>query len=222
MNGGDSDMSSTLESLISDNDSDAGVDEMTFEAPSPSHEPLSTFPYYRIQISDAACTTYKAVLTYLQFNHIRFAPLTSSFEPLPEDMRHLARLDYLSKHKLDDPLLPYPASPKSIYRLAHSLDLSSLSKLALSNYSSQLSPCNVAFEMMDPIIDEHEQVCQVLVDYLVKNWNEIVKDGNFKELLEKVKKDEVTLSGALVAKLLPLLRGRGLNVEGRVIGSLNG
>jgi len=203
-------MSSTLESLISDNDSDAGVDEMTFEAPSPSHEPISTFPYYRLQISDAACTTYKAVLTYLQFNHIRFAPLTSSFEPLPEDMRHLARLDYLSKHKLDDPLLPYPASPKSIYRLAHSLDLSSLSKLALSNYSSQLSPCNVAFEMMD------------LVDYLVKNWNEIVKDGNFKELLEKVKKDEVTLSGALVAKLLPLLRGRGLNVEGRVIGSLNG
>jgi len=215
-------MSSTLESLISDNDSDAGVDEMTFEAPFPSHEPISTFPYYRLQISDAACTTYKAVLTYLQLDHIRFAPLTSSFEPLPEDIRHLARLDYLSKHTLEDPLLPYPASPKSIYRLAHSLDLSSLSKLALSNYSSQLSPSIVAFEMMDPIIDDYEQVCQVLVEYLVKNWNEIVEDENFKVLLEKVKKDEVILSGSMMAKLLPLLRGRGSNVEGRVIGSLNG
>lgn len=209
-------MSSTLENLHRDNDSDAGVDEIAFEAPSSSNnEPHPTFPYYRIQITDNACTTYKAVLTYLQFNHIRFAPLTSSFEPLPEDMRHLARLDYLSKHKLDDSLLPYPASPKSVYRLAQSLDLPSLSALALSNYSSQLSPSIVASEIKDPIIEEHEEICQVLVNYLAKDWNEIVGIESFEELLEKVKTGQVTLSGSLLAKLLPLLKG---NENARTLG----
>ena len=71
-------------------------------------------------------TTYYAVFTHNSSPHIDFAPLRApALFAKPSDA---AVSVTLSAHATDHPTLPLPASPKSIYKLAHLFELEDLAK----------------------------------------------------------------------------------------------
>ncbi|GEM09179.1 proteophosphoglycan ppg4 [Rhodotorula toruloides] len=63
------------------------------------------------------------------------------------DARSARLTDLVKEHSN----LPVPASPKSLFRLAHYLDLEQLATLALKNLGSQLTPQNDAHELSSRI-----------------------------------------------------------------------
>jgi len=117
-------------------DSDRETDALTFQGklgqvPPAPHDPLDDgeIPYKQVTVEQAAYTTYRAVLLYLSTGFIQLAPLSSSFAaaPVPREARTAA----LFALHIVDPFLPVPASPESVYRLAHVLDLKQLKSMAL-------------------------------------------------------------------------------------------
>ncbi|GAA6022693.1 hypothetical protein JCM8202_002740 [Rhodotorula sphaerocarpa] len=87
-------------------------------------------PHKNVVVKDTAYTTYASVLLWLATRSICFAQLRSA----PEQIR----LADLTAANEANPCLPLPASPKSVYRLAHLLELDDLRAIALAESSSQL------------------------------------------------------------------------------------
>lgn len=71
-------------------------------------------PHYRIEVTSASYKTYRAVLCWILSNEIIFAPITSSATPRTFDGDHSRS--------------PAPVSPKSVFRLAHFLEIPTLKK----------------------------------------------------------------------------------------------
>lgn len=96
-------------------------------------------PHKNVVVKDTAYTTYASVLLCLATRSIRFAQLRSA----PEQ----TRLADLTAANEANPGLPLPASPKSVYRLAHLLELGDLRAVALDEFFSRLQVENAAVEL---------------------------------------------------------------------------
>ncbi|GAA5902955.1 hypothetical protein JCM6882_009652 [Rhodosporidiobolus microsporus] len=155
-------------------------------------------PFKTITITDTAYSTYLAVLVYLYSHHISFAPLLSTFRTSGESRRDAspARSSALTSltDTSSDALLPPPVSPKSVYRLAHLLDLADLSSLALANFASQLTPQNAAYELYSDVATCYPAVRDVVLDFVVERWSEVKDERATKEM--EVKAEAGELSGA--------------------------
>ncbi|GAA5825851.1 hypothetical protein JCM5353_002460 [Sporobolomyces roseus] len=192
---------------MNDSDSDIDVDEILDEEWTLTIDPPRDSYYHRIVIRNAAYTTYRAVLMYIQTGYISFSPLTSSFSHLPPSDRARARLDHIREQSNLDSRLPLPASPKSVYKLAHYLSLPALQSLALAEISRQLSIENVFIELFDGLASVYDEVRRVMVAFAVEHKKEVVETEGFKGVMEKLRRNELELSGPVVADLLPLLVG---------------
>lgn len=94
-------------------------------------------------MTSTAYTTYCAVLSYLHSGHIDFTVM-ALLRRAPYRATSLeAQRKSLAVTNATVPNLPLPASAKSVYKLAHLLDMPQLQKLALANYKSQLSSYSV-------------------------------------------------------------------------------
>lgn len=96
-------------------------------------------PYKNVVVKKTAFTTYAAVLLWLATRNITFAQ--------PRSAPGQTRIADLTAANAANPRLPLPASPKSIYRLAHLLELEDLRTIALNEFSSQLQVDNAAVEL---------------------------------------------------------------------------
>ena len=119
-----------------------------------------------VNIDAAVYTTYHAVLCYLQTGHITFAPLHSSFRLQP-DSTTLRNAKIAELHS--NPSHPRPASPKSVYRLAHFLELPELADLALANINSQLTKENIAFEVFGDVASIYDEVGKLEMKFAIEN-----------------------------------------------------
>ena len=108
---------------------------------------------------------------------IAFAPLTSLTSSSE-------RLSQISASIEKNPSLPAPASPKSVYRLAHYLEISELKQLALASIQRQLTVDNVAQELFGDVSQAYPEVQTILIHFAVKNWS-IVKTSDAIKLAEK-------------------------------------
>ncbi|BGO97297.1 hypothetical protein NBRC10513v2_001217 [Rhodotorula toruloides] len=183
----------TRSSEDSDDETDASLSSASFEA-------LPSVPFKLIKVTDTSYTTYANVLVWLRSRYIAFAPLSSSFEGAPPSNR-LTRLRALQT----DPALPLPASPKSVYRLAHLLSLSSLSSLsslALSNLRTQLTPQNAAYELYSSLVSTYPAVRDVVLDYVVEHWSEGVESSALREMEERAGREELPDGAAQTGILL--------------------
>ena len=122
--------------------------------------------FRHVTIDATAYTTYHAVLCYLQTRHITFAPLRSSFrlQPDPTALRN-AKIAQLQS----DPSHPLAASPKSVYRLVHFLELPKLAKVALANIKSQLTKENIAFEVYGDVAAVYDEVGEMEMEFAIEN-----------------------------------------------------
>jgi hypothetical protein len=195
------------EVLLADCDSDFDLDEALPEDAVTKAWPADDFPHHRIRVQNNAYSTYGAVLMWIQTGYISFAPLHSSFSHLPLESRSLARITAIeSLHELE-PQLPLSVSPKSVYKLAHYLSLPVLESLALQELSRQLTVDNVFTELFDGLASVYEEVRKLEVEFAVRNKKEVVETKGFKDVMDKLRKNELSFSGPVVADLLPLLVG---------------
>ncbi|GAA6039827.1 hypothetical protein JCM8097_004243 [Rhodosporidiobolus ruineniae] len=171
----------------------AESDEETDQLLPPAKEKdnsAALLPCKTIIVTDTAYSTYFAVLVYLQTGHIAFAPLSSSFRFSSSDPGS-SRSSSISSVLSSSPTLPPPVSPKSTYRLAHLLSLSSLQSLALSNLVSQLTPINAAPEFYSDVATCYAEVRDKVLEYVVENWEEVKTSEGLKEVEEKAEKGEL-------------------------------
>ncbi|BGP40846.1 hypothetical protein JCM10449v2_004811 [Rhodotorula kratochvilovae] len=141
-------------------DSDEETDDLLFQAKKPKLFDVNSppeFPYQHVTISTTAYSTYYAVLHFLQTGKIRFAPLQSACKPNNPDGIY-TRAEHIRTIVEQDATLPYPISPKSVFRLAHFLDTTEdglahfkyLKQLCLAELGKWLSVETCATELLSP------------------------------------------------------------------------
>lgn len=169
-------------------ESDEETDQAEAAKETSSTRVCSCTPHKTITITDTAYTTYFSLLVFLHSRHLSFAPLLSRFRN-----RANSRQDALIFHanavsglwESLDPLLPPPTSPKSIYRLAHLLELDDVASLAMDNFRSQLTPDNAAYELYSDAASCYVDVRDVVLEYVVANWEEVTAAEGTREMRER-------------------------------------
>ena len=139
----------------SDDETDEFILARDVDQAASDSSPQFEVPFRLVEINESAYTTYLAVLCWIDSGHITFAPLRSSsrLQSDPTSLRN-AQLVESSVH----PAHPLPASPKSVYRLAHFLELDELVKLAFSNIQSQLTKEIIAYEVFGDVALAYDAV----------------------------------------------------------------
>lgn len=124
-------------------DSDTEIDAATRIAS--EEDKVPAVPCYKtITITQHTYETYLSLLCWIGTGRITFAPLRSTSKYPQPDQQPLPSTSSDNDFLLDKPRSPAPVSPKSIYRLAHYLELQGeLSQLALENFKSQLTVENI-------------------------------------------------------------------------------
>lgn len=133
---------------------------------------MQTKPTGFLLTSDALCAGY-----------IRFAPLSSRASLLDEP--YCDRKAYVENFLHVYPSLPLPASPKSVYRLAHMMDLRKLQHLALEAFQQQLDSTTAFIEYFTNSSEPYEEIRSATWHYIVRNWEE-VKKGKGMEAVERM------------------------------------
>jgi hypothetical protein len=162
-------------------------------------------PFKTITVTDTAYSTYLAVLIWLQSRHITFAPLLSSFrkDGQTSDQALSARSGALPTPSASkNPLFPLPASPKSVYRLAHLLEIDELAALALDNLRSQLTPQNAAYELYSDVATCYPAVRDIVLDFILDNLDGFRTAKATEEMQGKAEAGELDAGTAGTAMLL--------------------
>ncbi|ORY69453.1 hypothetical protein BCR35DRAFT_334284 [Leucosporidium creatinivorum] len=187
-------------------DSDEDSDDFIKRRSPPSIEDTSNdgdFTYREVKITETAYTTYCAVPLYLHSSHITFAPLASNLLPHNPDAKQ-TREQLVDQHLSSTPSQPFPVSPKSVYRLAHLLEIPSLCALALAELKSQLTFANAAKELFSSI-SVYDDAREPLLEFVVEHWKEVKASAGMKEVEAMVKAGELPSAGVVYAELLPRL-----------------
>ncbi|GAA5895917.1 hypothetical protein JCM5296_003146 [Sporobolomyces johnsonii] len=158
--------------------------------------------FKKITIVDTAYTTYYAVLVWITTGYIRFAPLRSKFRLADSGTQQAraAEIDHILTQS--DAQLPPPASPKSVYRLAHLLELPELVQLALDNFKSQINTANVAYELYSDVSCYYDPIRDVALTFAVANWKEVREAEGTREMERRAYAEELPKAAAGVSMML--------------------
>lgn len=183
-------------------DSDEELED-TIDRPHSSEGGGGTPSYKTITITGATFTTYFAVLAWISTRHIEFEALRS-LRDLPEAYQEESA-DIVSRSKATKTTSPYPVpvSPKSVYRLAHLLEMHELASLALANYASQLDFTNIASELYSDVASSYSAIRDVALTYAVDHWPDIIETDAFVKLEARGEAGDLDgLTGLLLSKRL--------------------
>ncbi|BGP12361.1 hypothetical protein JCM10213_002035 [Rhodosporidiobolus nylandii] len=176
-------------------DSDDETDKFLFSKKPPSlsqSAEADDISFRQITITQAAYSTYHAVLVYLQTGFVHFAPLSSSF-PLSEPT-FATRRDFLA-HKYDEhPSLPLPVSPTSAYRLAHLLQLEDLQKRCLDALRGSLTVKGATAALLSDAALAYDELRKVILEFVREKWDKVKDSEGWKEMKGKAARDEVPSS----------------------------
>ncbi|GAA5888907.1 hypothetical protein JCM6882_002898 [Rhodosporidiobolus microsporus] len=157
-------------------------------------------PFYQLNETQTAYSTYEALLVYLETNFVHFAPLTSSCSPL--NANHPKRRDAVIQKHQKHPSLPLPVSPKSLYRLAQYLDLPRLEQICLNAIRSSLSLTGAAHELFCDTSLNFHPVRRVVLEYVRENFNEVQKTRSWQEKVRLIQLGELPEAAPVLLDLL--------------------
>ncbi|ORY46704.1 hypothetical protein BCR35DRAFT_356247 [Leucosporidium creatinivorum] len=176
-------------------DSDDEADEaIAHHFPEPTNDDSST-PYHEVVLPQACYTTFETVLAYITTGYVDFAPLSATRSA---EKRSSSR----AKHLADKPFLPLRASPKSVYRLAHLLELPDLAALALAEIERQLTAESVAAVLFSDVSLCYDAVKDLALEYAVRKWSEVQKSAGMHEVQKQVESNKAPEYGKLAFELL--------------------
>ncbi|GAA5985357.1 hypothetical protein JCM5350_005156 [Sporobolomyces pararoseus] len=161
--------------------------------------------FRQIDVDGLKYSTLKALLVYLDTGYIRFSPFKSFFS---SSLPPTTRRSFLEKSLEDEPDLPLPVSPKSVYRLATRFSLHLLEELSLSTISSSLTVSNAAEELFSPLSLAHEEVQAVIIEFVGQNWAAIRDGESYKAIVAKIKKDEIKGAGKVLVDLIMAVQSK--------------
>jgi hypothetical protein len=159
-----------------------------------------------VVIKSAAYTTYRSVLTWLCSGYLAFAPLSAA--PLatsPASPLHPAKRARLASVAEFDSDLPLPASPKSVYALAHLLELPDLMRLALSNFTTQLTADNALYQLLGEVA-VHDEVRDAIATFAKANWAAVKASKAATELSKTAVLESLGCGVEEMARLMELMR----------------
>jgi hypothetical protein len=152
--------------------------------------------YKQIIVTQAAFSTYRAVLIYLSTGFIRFVPLSSSF-----GKSSISRHDYL-QNKFDK-YSSHPVSPASAYRLAHLLGLSELEDKCLLAIRHHLTVDGAAeFFFYSDTVALYEDVRKTAIAFIVANWAKVRRSQGWKETNARMVAEDKPGALALLSELM--------------------
>lgn len=199
---------STADDQASDNgddhDSDRESDLVSIEGVSVRGTSSISAGVKEVVVKKAAYTTYRAVLTWIVSRRIKFTKLDK--QP-PRTKKRTANGKFAKTKALEQPAdVPLAVSPKSVYKLAHLLEIAELEKLAVAEIKSQLTSENVLRHLTSEI-SAYEPVRQALLDFALAHWDEVRKTDAMKRL-EDVNVLEALPNPFLVAATMCTLAAR--------------
>ncbi|BGP12366.1 hypothetical protein JCM10213_002030 [Rhodosporidiobolus nylandii] len=180
-------------------DSDDETDEFLFSKKPPSLSQSSEaddISFRQITITQAAFSTYHAVLVYLQTGFIHFAPLSSSF-PL-SNPAFATRRDYLASKHNEDPSLHLPVSPTSTYRLAHLLQLEDLQKRALEEVRKSLTVQGAAVELFSDTALAYDELRRLILDFVKEKLSQVKESKGWKEKMALIRAGELPQAAGIM------------------------
>jgi hypothetical protein len=201
----------TLQEAVSpytylDSDTESDTVSQTAGKNMEEEERVETFPYKTIKIIDTTYTAYLSVLLWISTKYISFAPLLSSMDPAKGVANFTRRIAITNKQKQMKAGLPTPVSPKSVYRLAHLLEIPDLKSLALSNYKSQLTTWGAFLELYGDVSCTYPEVQEITLNYVVDNWAQVKGSSAVTRVQQKMENgegnSEMALIGIKLAKRL--------------------
>ncbi|GAA5970863.1 hypothetical protein JCM11641_004485 [Rhodosporidiobolus odoratus] len=177
--------------------------------PSPPESPRSAWSpgtspssIRTIPITGTPYAVYRAMLYYLYTDHIAFAPLTSTFFVPSPGTNPVAPAERLAKakqtraasieaHKQLHPNTPLPISPKSLFLLAHFLEIPFLISLSLAALHSALTPENIAYELFSisptqPLGALYDEIWEVEVAFARQHWADVKTSTGMKEEKQRI------------------------------------
>ncbi|GAA5981872.1 hypothetical protein JCM10908_004647 [Rhodotorula pacifica] len=135
------------------------------------------------------------------------AAMTNGIAPSASSQAKKRRAAALAPFSRLYPSRPKPVSPKSLYRLAHFLDIPALQSICLAALKQALTPETVAYEVFDdPMAEVYDEVVRAEVEFAVANWQRVKSSKAMKVVQERML-DE----GATMYELRTLFRLSGLN-----------
>ncbi|TNY21051.1 hypothetical protein DMC30DRAFT_224128 [Rhodotorula diobovata] len=159
------------------------------------------FSYKQVVVTQAAYSTYRAVLLWMQTGFIAFAPLSSSFDSAPEPLKR--RTETLEAMHKEDPRLPYPVSPKSVYRLAHVLELQELESLAMRHFRKEaLSLETAPAELFSELARDNVEWRTMILDWIMERWDEVEGCEGWTATMQRVEKGEIDGAASLMVEVL--------------------
>lgn len=162
----------------------------------------SDLPYREIKIPQTAFATYRATLAFLATSHINFAPLSSSFLPSNSSAKQ-TRLEYLQSVYDELHSRSIPVSPKSVYRLAHLLDMPELVALSLAEVKSCITVENAIVELFSDTSCAYDDVRAMILDFVTENWAAVKDSEALKSMKAKIIAREASpLCGMVAMELL--------------------
>ncbi|GAA5915538.1 hypothetical protein JCM6882_005930 [Rhodosporidiobolus microsporus] len=187
---------SQLEPLTTDSqDSDDETDELILKErppdPNAAPSPSSSSPVHEIVITETAYSTYRALLLYLHTGYIAWADPTSSFLPTSAQTPRESRLECIQETRTASGIDVLPVSPKSMYTLAHFLELDTLATLALAVFASCLHVSTAARELVSPAAGAYDDLRKVVVKFVAANFEDVENSKAWGEVVERVRKGEL-------------------------------
>ncbi|KAK4702802.1 hypothetical protein P7C70_g3418, partial [Phenoliferia sp. Uapishka_3] len=179
--------SAEVNSIDFDDSDDEGLqplEEALGRTPAASSSPAvdtCTHPIHHVKITQSSYITYLAVLCWISTGYIDWAPLSSSFSDTTTRANAISTTQKLNS-------LPIPSSPKSIYRLAHFLELTELKKLALQAIKAQLTVENIMDELFSETSRTFDDVTDLLVEFVREHRKELSlkSDPKWREMADRV------------------------------------
>lgn len=160
-----------------------------------SDEAIQPEKIYRIYESQTSYKTYRAFVFFLETGTVKFSSLKSSI-PLSGSDTMVGRPEQVPE-----------GSPKSLYRLAHFLDIKSLRKLALENFCSQLTTENVVQEIFSQASIVYTELNEVAFKFAKGNLTKVLRSEGKKKLVARFFEDDLSEEEKpLFVKLLDLGR----------------
>lgn len=172
--------------------------------------------YQTITVSQATSKTYEAVLNWIVTGDITFARLSSRESDATVPSSTSDGTIKVPMTLIDGRPLPsrsptpahtsLSASPKSLYRLAHLLDIPQLQLISLVNIYSQLTTENVLYEVFSDVAGAYEVFRSLVVDYAVERWAAVKLTSSFSELREMAEDGETVNAYSALFELMAKLK----------------
>ncbi|GAA6007065.1 uncharacterized protein JCM10292_003447 [Rhodotorula paludigena] len=203
-------------------DSDDELDDLfldNFPRPLFTLELVPEHSFRQITITSTAYTTYFATIRWLETGSIAFGDLTSKCRPQDPSAAHTRdeclREELLGHNKSEGSQdctkephsTPWcPVSPKSVYRLAHLLQLDHLQQVCLTYISQNITHHAAARELFDNASVLYDAWREVLLDYVVEHWDDVTATSTWQEMDVRIERDEVPGAAPILRQLMKRLK----------------